>query len=283
MLSKTSRACTWLWLLAGLCGCSKATVEKHNAKDLRIVSLAPSTTEALFAIGLGSQVVGVSRYCDYPPRAKTLPQVGGFVDPSLEAILGLAPTWVVGARSPSNRGVVSTLQSRGIQTWFPSVESIAEVKTLLHGLGARMNRRSQAEHAIRTIDQELHTAAAAYRRIHQPRVLLVFSEEPLSAAGPQSLGDAMIAHAHARNALKFGQRYATLSIEQVIELSPDVIVIARHATSPAGAPILDWQRFRSIPAVANKRVHIVRDDRLLRPGPRIAQGIQVLAQTIHRF
>jgi iron complex transport system substrate-binding protein len=283
LFSRVAYTCAWFLALGVLSGCDKTNPENSPAQEARIVSLAPSTTEALYAVGLGTQVVGVSRYCDFPPEARKLPRVGGFIDPSLEAILALHPTWVVGARSPSNRGVVTTLQARGIETWFPKVESVPDVVKLLRGLGARMHRNADAERVVRALEHDLKAITKIYRDSPQPRVLLIFSEEPLSVAGPGSLGDEMITHAHARNALKFGQRYATLGIEQVIELAPDIIVIARHSTSPMGDPTLDWQRFRTIPAVANKRVHIVRDDRLLRPGPRIAQGVQVLARTIHKY
>ncbi len=263
------------------CNAHPAAKELSHPEGIRIVSLAPSTTEALYALGLGNQVVGVSRYCDYPPQAQQLPNVGGFTDPSLEAILALRPTWVIGARSPSNRGIVTKLNEQKIHTWFPVVESVSDVKALLRDIGAKTGHQKEADFLISGMDDDLQAMSKRYRNRTQPHVLLAFSEEPLSVAGPQSLGDAMLLHAQARNVMQAGPRYPILSIEQVLKLAPEIIIIARHSKANATKTVIDWKRYTTIPAVKHGRVHILRDDRLLRPGPRITQGIRALAQTIH--
>src|SRR5258707_15896998 len=83
----------------------------------RIVSLSPNTTETLFAIGAGDRLVGRSRFCDYPPEVRSIPSVGGYVDPSLEAILALAPHLVVGARGPAGPALAEKLGAIGIATF----------------------------------------------------------------------------------------------------------------------------------------------------------------------
>src|SRR5689334_22370228 len=93
----------------------------------RIVSLSPSTTEILFAVGAGQRLVGRSRFCDYPPEATALPVVGGFVDANLEEIARLSPDLVVGARGPSGPALVQKLESLGIATLFPPTQSIAQI------------------------------------------------------------------------------------------------------------------------------------------------------------
>lgn len=248
---------------------------------VRIVSLAPNTTEALFALGLGKHVVGVSRYCDYPEQAKLLPRVGGFVDPSLEGILALQPDWVIGARSPSNRGVVKKLGARGIRTWFPTVERIPDVYALLRGIGDRWGRQAAANRMVLSMQRELSDIEKQYHKSRKPRVLLLFSEKPLSAAGPRSLGDAMISHAQAQNAIQSGSAYPMLGMEQLFSLAPDVIVLARHTTAPPRKMMLTESQYASLEAVQHGRILTLRDDRLLRPGPRIVEGIRVLARAIH--
>src|SRR5262245_30159616 len=109
--------------LLGSCGRSSSDQRiGAEPRPLRVVSLAPSTTEALFAIGAGADVVGRSRYCDYPPEAASLPAVGGYADPSIEAIVALRPTLVVGARGPAGPALEEALQARAIDTFFPETE-----------------------------------------------------------------------------------------------------------------------------------------------------------------
>lgn len=236
-------------------------------------------TEALFAIGAGSSVVGVSRYCDFPEAATRLPRVGGFLDPSLEAILALSPDLVVGARSPSNRGVVETIESHHIQVYFPHDESIQGVRDMLRELGTRTAHAQQSEALVASMNNHMLAIDSALAGRARPKVLLVFNQNPLSAAGPGTFPDEMLRHAGGVNVVSEGSGYPTLSIERVIALGPDVII---EAWMGAGARReSDWGRFTTIPAVANGRVIAVEDERLLRPGPRLVEGVAVLARLLH--
>ncbi len=254
---------------------------RARAPARRIVSIAPSTTEALFAIGAGPHVVGVSRFCDYPPEVRTLPKVGGFTDPSLEAILGLEADLVVGARSPSNRGVVAQLEARGVGIYFPANDSLGETRELLRGLGERTGNRDGAARAIARMDDELVVVRRALAGRPRPRVLLVFAERPLSVAGPRSFADEMVLAAGGDNVVKRGGEYPTLGVEAVLELAPEVILVAREAMDSDRTQSIDWARYPSIPAVRDGRVVRVGDARVLRPGPRIGEGVRVLAHALH--
>jgi iron complex transport system substrate-binding protein len=244
-----------------------------------VVSLAPSMTEALFAIGAGSSVVGVSRYCDYPEAATHLPRVGGFLDPSLEAILALSPDLVVGARSPSNRGVVETIEAHHIAVYFPHDESLQGVRDMLRELGERTDHAAQANALVASMNNHLLAIDSALAARTKPRVLLVFNQNPMSVAGPGTFPDEMLRHAGGINAVSDGNGYPTLSIERVMALAPDVIVEAWMGAGERTAS--DWGRYTTIPAVAHGRVIAVEDERLLRPGPRLVEGVGVLARLLH--
>lgn len=268
-----------------VCACSSSSSSNSNPQAhsgpvaVRVVSLAPSMTEALFAIGAGDSVVGVSRYCDFPEAATHLPRVGGFLDPSLEAILALSPTLVVGARSPSNRGVVDTLERHHIAVYFPEDESMEGVRTMLRELGRRTNHVGEAESLVASMNQHLLAIASAVAGRARPKVLLVFNQNPLSVAGPGTFPDEMLRRAGGENAVRDGTGYPSLSIERVLELAPDVIIEAWMGASAPRAS--DWSRYTSIPAVANHRVVAIEDERLLRPGPRLVDGVAVLARVVH--
>jgi iron complex transport system substrate-binding protein len=248
----------------------------------RVVSLSPSTTEALFAIGAGARTVGRSRYCDWPPEARALPQVGGYVDPSFEAILALRPDLVTGARGPAGAALSERLEARGIRTFLPPTESFEEIDAMILGLGERTGTQAQARVSV----EALHARAEAVERAVAPRprvrVLLVFGLEPISAAGPRTFADEMLRRAGGVNAVTEGGGYPTLGLERVMTLDPDVIVNAGMGAGLGeeriGADTPGWARVR---AVRERRVVAMTDESVLRPGPRVGDGLAALARALH--
>ena len=110
---------------------------------MRIVSLAPSVTETLFALGAGPEVVGVSQYCDYPPQVRDLPRVGSFLTPNLEAIIALRPTLIVGLELSSDVRQIRALNSMGYPVLLVSDDSLQQIETSIEKVGARINRQDQ--------------------------------------------------------------------------------------------------------------------------------------------
>jgi iron complex transport system substrate-binding protein len=251
----------------------------RRAAPARIVSLAPSTTETLFALGAGAEVVGVSRFCDFPAEVAGLPRVGGFNDPSLEAVLALRPTLVTGARGPANRGTVERLSAQGIDAYFPLDGSLADVRASIRGLGARVHRPAEAEGLVARLDAQLAAVTAALGAARRPRALLVFGRRPLSVAGPGTFADEMLRAAGAENVVTSGPAYPTIGVERVLALAPEVILEAGMAAG--GDADFDWARYPAIPAVRDGRVLRFEDARVLRPGPRVAEGVAVLARLLH--
>ena len=242
------------------------------------MSISASTTEALFAIGAGPRVVGRSRFCDWPPEVQKLPAVGGFVDPSLEATMALAPDLVVGAQGPLGQGFLSALEERGIATYFPKTETFEEILSMIEGLGVHTDRDAPARALVAALrarrDVLRRTLAAAPR----PKTLLLFSTKPVTAAGPGSFADEMIALAGGANVVREGAAYPTLSMERVMALDPDVIIDAEMI--PGTATALD-PAFSTMRAVRARRVHLLRDEAVLRPGPRVLDGVVAIARLLH--
>jgi len=271
-------------LLVVVASCSRATPPRADAggKVERIVSILPSTTEALFAIGAGDRVVGRSRYCDYPPEVARLPQVGGYVDPSFEAILALRPDLVTGARGPAGKTLSERLEARGVATYFPKTESFAEIDAMILGLGEKTGRVAEAKATVAAIDAKVAGVERAVADRPRRRVLLVFGLEPLSVAGPSSFADEMIRRAGGANVVTEGGGYPNLGIERVITLDPDVIINAAiaeaHGHERIGKDTPGWAKVR---AVAEGRVAPIADEAALRPGPRIGEGLAALARAIH--
>jgi iron complex transport system substrate-binding protein len=263
-----------------LAACRKKQAERSVPQ--RIVSISPSITEAVYAIGLGSRLVGRSRYCDYPPEVRSLPQVGGFVDPSFEAILALRPDLVVGARGPAGSAIADRLAARDIATYFPETESFAAIDAMILGLGERTGSADSARAAVDRVHGGISHVETAVAGLPRPKVLLVFGLAPLSVAGPSSFADEMIRRAGGVNVMTEGGSYPTIGVEHVLRLDPDVVVNAammeeRHAERIGkGAP--GWDHVR---AIQNDRLASLTDESILRPGPRIGNGLAILARAVH--
>ena len=269
-------------VLTVVLGCTKTKAASRTGPAQRIVSLSPSTTEAVFAVGAGSKLVGRSRYCDFPPEVAKLPQVGGYVDPSFEAILALQPDLVVGARGPAGSAIAEKLEARGIATYFPPTESFDTIDAMILGIGERTGRAGAGKGAVDAIRRRIADVERAVAPFPKTRVLVVFGVEPLSVAGPSSFPDEMIRRAGGINVVTEGDGYPVIGIERVLALDPDVIVNAAMMEERASERLRKdapgWSRVR---AVQVGRVPTLTDEAVLRPGPRIGEGLALLARAIH--
>src|SRR5687767_1123133 len=138
----------------------------------RIVSLSPSTTEILFAVGAGGRVVGRSRYCDYPPEVTAIPVVGGFVDANLEEIVRLSPDLVVGARAPGGPALAQKLESLEIPTLFPPAQSIAEIESAISEIATRVGTPERGGVVVASMRARVKSVTAAVAAEPRVRALL---------------------------------------------------------------------------------------------------------------
>lgn len=266
-----------LFFFAAACARDKATTP---AIATRIVSLSPSTTEAVFAVGAGGELVGRSRYCDYPPAALALPQVGGYVDPNLEAILALRPDLVVGARGPAGPRLADTLTAHGTATFFPPTESLSQIDEMLRELGTRTGHAADAERFVGTLDAREAAITGAVAALPKVRAVLVFAVSPIVVAGPGGFPDELISRAGGVNVVAEGTAYPSLGVERVMALDPDVVLDA--ASGHGGERIsADTPGWREVGAVKRGRVIALADEAVLRPGPRIADGLATIARALH--
>ncbi|MCC6646830.1 MAG: ABC transporter substrate-binding protein [Polyangiaceae bacterium] len=266
-------------LLAGLTGLAacKRGGAPSGLEVARVVSLSPSTTEAVYALGAGARLVGRSRYCDYPAEAARLPAVGGYVDPNLEAILALRPRLVTGARGPAGPALRDRLAALGVETYFPPTESVAEIDAMLRGLGARLG--VEAGPLCERVSAELDLVRERARRAPHPRALLLFGVTPVVAAGPGSFADELLTIAGGINVVAgtTTAAYPTLDLERVLTLDPDVVLDA--ATEEHGDARLS-SAWRAVRAVRERRVVALSDPAVLRPGPRVGRGAARIAAAL---
>lgn len=250
-------------------------------KPERIVSLVPSVTEILFALGAGNQVVGVSQYDDYPPAVRALPRVGSFLTPNVEAIVGLRPTLVVGRGISSNQREFRAMRAMGIDVLVVEDDTLAQIEQSIRTVGARLNMNSAADSVVGRIESSIATVRERLDQTPRRRVLMIVGHQPMVAVGTGNFLDDLIKLARGDNiAEQSGEAWTHMSIEYAIAMRPEVILDGAMGNDPA-APTRFWDRFPSVPAVRNHRVYGYPQDRTLHPGPRVGQTLEMLAAMIH--
>ena len=265
----------WLVVLFLLAACQRAP--RAAADGARLVSLTPSGTEIVAALGATSLLVGVDQYSDYPDAVKALPKVGSFMAPNLETIVRLRPTLVI--VDDIHGQAAGALRDAGVTTVECPMHDLADVKAGLRTVGARLDRTPAAEAAVAAIDQALDDAAA-HRPAKHPRVLAVIDREAgglgnLVAAGPGSWVDELLAVVGGDNVLAAAAtRYPKISLEEVLRAQPDVILDLGH-----GAEISAWSSV-DVPAVRDHHVRALVADTLSHPSPRIGEALAALAAAL---
>jgi iron complex transport system substrate-binding protein len=252
-----------------------------GAAPARMVSLAPSITETLFALGAGDRVVAVSDYCDYPPDVQRLPRVGSFNAPSVEAVLAARPDVVIGAPSPGNHESVLTMQRLGIRVEIVDPERLADLPAVTRKIAAIAGVPDAGERLVARMAREMDAVRKRVAGAPKPRALMLVGQDPLIAVGPESFLGEMLVEAGAVNLAPAGQAWPRLNVEVVIAADPEVIVDCSMGTEAGTATLAYWTRFPSITAVKTKRVHPFRSFEALRPGPRLALALEELARVLH--
>jgi iron complex transport system substrate-binding protein len=251
------------------------------AASMRIVSLAPSVTETLFAIGAGAEVVGVSDYCDYPPQVRELPRVGSFLTPNLEAIIALRPTLVVGLELSSDVRQIRALNAMGYPVLLVSDDSLQEIEASIEKVGERINRGSEARSVVVKIETQIAAVRERLAKVKTLRALMLVGHQPMVAVGSGTYLDELMSVARADNiAAAVGQQWPHLSMEFVIAMRPAVILDGSMGSDPASATDF-WEKYPTIPAVRDHRVLGYAEDPMLHSGPRVGQSLEIIARKIH--
>src|ERR1700683_1098275 len=247
----------------------------------RIVSLVPSVTETLFALGAGDQVVGVSLYDDYPPEATRLPKVGSFLTPNIEAIAALRPTLVIGRGISSNQRELRALHSMGYETLMVNDDSLTQIEQSIRLIGDRIGKHDAANAIVNSIETSVSEVREKLRAFPARRALMLVGHQPIVAVGPGTYLDDLLKIAGAENiADASAQQWPRLSIEYIMAMRPEVILDGQMGSDPH-APSRFWQTYRTIPAVKQDRVIGYPEDPTLHPGPRVGATLERLAKLIH--
>ena len=268
-----------LWLSLDLLAQSRPT---------RIVSVVPAVTEMLFALGAGDRVVGVGSFDKFPPEVATLPRVGALLDPDLERILSLRPDLVVVYGSQAD--FRQQLERAQVPLFVYSHAELADVPTTITALGDRVGATPRAQQLVKDITDRIAAVRSSVTGKPRPRTLIVFGRESLSLRGIYASGGYgfvhdMVTAAGGDNVFAdLKQQSVQATSELILARRPEVILELRAdplAPDVEAKERAVWNTLASVPAVRSGRVHIITDRRTVVPGPRVGEGVEVIARVLH--
>ena len=257
----------------------------------RIVSLAPSVTETLFALGLGDRVVGDTNYCDYPAEAKSKTRIGGPVDPSLETIAALHPDLVVATRSINRQSTVNSLEHLGIAVYATDPRTVEQVLSSTERLG-RLIRGGDGKVAgtdnvggelVAQLRRRLGIVRDAIAGVAPKSVFFVVWQEPLITVGRNTFLADALRWAGARPALAPAQDWPNVSLEAVIRAAPEYLIFSSDDRAKALQQIAGLRNqpgWRTLAAVRANRI-IVLPEAISHPSPRLVDAIEELARALY--
>jgi iron complex transport system substrate-binding protein len=285
-------------LVASLCGASLARLAQANptgfapqtlASVRRVVSLVPNVTEMLFAVGAGSQIVGVSSYDDFPPETKALPRVGALLDPDTERIFSLRPDLVVVYGSQTE--LEGQFARAGIRVYAYRHAGVDNVLQTIRDVARLTGHDAEGDRVVRNVRSQLDTIRMRVRGRPRPRTMLVLGRDAGALRGVYTTGGVGFLHellGIAGGDDVFGdirRESVQPSNETMIVRAPQVIIEV-HSGDPPSADALRreravWNVLASVPAVRNNRVHVLYGGYLMAAGPRLGRAAETFARLLH--
>jgi iron complex transport system substrate-binding protein len=284
-----------LLLLAGFlflfpAGCKQPASDPHYSCG-RVISLSPSITETLYALGLEGHLAGVTRFCRYPPEAREKPSVGGYLDPNLEAIVRLKPDLILLRKEQTDFQAV--LANARLPTLAVEHRTVPGILESFRRIGAVCHRQPEAERLVASLNAEIERVVKKTRTVfRRPRVMIAVDRDvrrntvrQVYIAGRDGFYDWMIAQAGGESVAKAFPGFLQVSPEGILRLNPDIIIEIMPGRAQSGltrdALIRQWRNLARVPAVRNHRVYIFDEPYMVIPGPRFVNALKRFVQVIH--
>ncbi len=251
----------------------------------RYISLAPSTTEILFALGLDEEIVGVSTYCNWPPKAKSKEKVGQFSQVNIEKILSLRPDYIF-CTGLEQAPIITELRRLNLKVYAADPTNMQDLFNSISDIGKITGKINEAESLITDMETGIEEITSKVRLIPEskkPKVFIEIWHDPLTTAGKGSFVDELITLAGGVNIASDTRRpYSIFSPEEVIKRDPDCIILTYMDKELPLKLVGGRFGWKGISAVKNNRLYNdIGSDLLLRPGPRIVQGLKEIHKRLY--
>jgi iron complex transport system substrate-binding protein len=265
-------------------GAGEATAD--HAYPERIICMAPSITETVFALGLGDRVVGVSDFSDYPPEAKNRDKIGGVVNPNMEAIVALNPDLVLALPNVTHESLFRSLRLLGVNVVTVRNDTLDDLFKSIVKIGEETSTQEQAREMGDRLRAKFSEVRERVADLPPKKVMFIVGVDPLFVAGRGTFIDELIEIAGGDNIAGDSlSKYPQLGIEKVVAMAPDVILYTsfNFELTPEQEEMAKelWSPYPSIPAVENGRIHGLVADYVTLPGPRLDIGVEEMARAIH--
>jgi iron complex transport system substrate-binding protein len=248
----------------------------------RIVSLSPSLTETLYALGAGDRLVGVTNDCDFPADALAKPKIGDMVNPNLERVTALHPDLVLITKEGNRRATLTALEHLNIPAFAVETERLEDISRMFRDVGRAVGETAAGVNLANALDQRVARVQHALAGRPAKRVVMVILLQPMVSVGHGTFLNDLLERAGARSiADTDSQPWPKLSLEEILRSDPEYIVVTRSpGFSPGRDELLKLPGWRELTAVKQDRI-VSLPDTVQRPGPRIADLLDLLARAIH--
>lgn len=259
--------------------------QSSEIKKQRIISIAPTITEILFGLGLDDEIIGVTTFCNYPPKALTKEKVGTFSQPNIEKILSLKPD-IIFATGLEQASVVEKLKQLKLNVFVSDPSNLQEVFTSILKIGKMTFREKESEVLVKQMKIKIEQVKTKVKTIPQdkrPKVFVEIWNDPLMTAGKGSFVDELIGLAGGINiAYDTPRPYSYFSAEQVIKRNPDCIILGYMEKRNAPNSVKNRLGWKEINAVRNNRIYNdINSDIIFRSGPRLAEGLEEIHKRLY--
>jgi iron complex transport system substrate-binding protein len=252
-------------------------------KPHRLVSLAPSITEIVFALDQGYRLQGVTTYSDFPPEAVKLPKIGSYVHLDLEKIVALKPDLCIAIKDGNPRVIAQRLESLKIPVYAVDPNNLETIMKTVLEIGTLLNAEDRANQLVQNMDLRIQKVKSLVERAtHRPRVFLQIGVSPIVSAGTHTFIHELIVIAGGTNLAAGPIPYPRFSREKVLALSPEIIIITSMARSAVFEKVkAEWEKWPNMPAIRNQRIYVEDSNFFDRPTPRLVDGLELLIRLIH--
>lgn len=254
------------------------TIEKIPKK---IVSLSPSSTEILFALGVGEKIVGVTEICDYPPEAREKEKIGGIVEPDIKKIISLSPDLILVTTNHHQRRTIPKLEEKGLKVSALAPKTLDEILKDIMLVGKITEKEKEAAEIVSQMKRKIKAIAEKTKHIpesQKPRVFWIAWPEPLWTVGEGTFTHDLILKAGGKNITWDTKGCKPVSLDVVTKRNPQIII-----GSTAHGKLAQWAKnnLKNTEAYKNNRIYVIKTELVDRPGPRIVKGLEIVAKCIH--
>ncbi len=252
-----------------------------SVKPKRVISLAPNLTEMIFLIGQGDKIVGNTKFCNYPEKAKSIIKVGDMLSLNYEMIVNLKPDLIFITVEGNNKQQYQKLKQLGFNVFVSNPRDYLGIKKTFMDISIIFNVKDIAKNLIKNWDDKINSVRYSKRKQKKETAMFLVSVNPLMAAGPNTFVNQFLIICGLQNILSNSiSNYPIINREEVISKNPDFIIVAKQDSLFIKDAVSIFPEWKKLTAIKNKNIIAIEPDLYFRPGPRFADAVLQLNEQV---